>query len=335
MNSSKQIKTFLLDNLSNHQKDIIQAAINRFGISRQAIHKHMNRLIADRKVIAHGTTKGRYYELRPLVNFNKSFSVNDIYSPEEIINKHIMPYFSSLNNNIIEIFEFAVWALLNNICDHSEASKIYYKIYITHQDAHFIINDNGIGIFENIRSGLNLKNSRLAALELAKGHVTTSPELHSGDELNAVIHLFDKVTIDASGQSLGYTFKDNDWSLIYSTQQKGSRIHLLINSNSKRTCAEIFQSIFQKNIKKIRIPLNLLELSENRVVNSRAEAKSILRNIADYKLIEFDFKNIGLIGPSFADTLIRTVREKNQFADIKWINTNKTVDLLMSRALDR
>ena len=51
MNSSKQIKTFLLDNLSNHQKDIIQAAINRFGISRQAIHKHMNRLIADRKVI--------------------------------------------------------------------------------------------------------------------------------------------------------------------------------------------------------------------------------------------------------------------------------------------
>ena len=128
MNSSQQIKNFLLDNLSQHQKDIIQTAINQFGVSRQAIHKHMDRLIADRKVVAHGNTKGRYYELIPSVNFNKSFEVNGRITIEEIVKNYIIPHFSMLNNNIVEIFEFTAWALINNIYDHSKASKLYFKI---------------------------------------------------------------------------------------------------------------------------------------------------------------------------------------------------------------
>ena len=51
MNSSNKIKAFILDNINLHQKDIIQTAINRFGLSRQAIHKHMNSLIYDKKVV--------------------------------------------------------------------------------------------------------------------------------------------------------------------------------------------------------------------------------------------------------------------------------------------
>ena len=36
MNHQSKLKTFILDNLSSHQRDIIQEAITRFGISRQA-----------------------------------------------------------------------------------------------------------------------------------------------------------------------------------------------------------------------------------------------------------------------------------------------------------
>ena len=51
--------------------------------------------------------------------------------------------------------------------------------------------------------------------------------------------------------------------------------------------------------------------------------------------IEFDFNNIELIGPAFADELVRKTKAKNQIANIKWTNSSKTVDLLMSMALDR
>jgi len=333
MNSSQQVKKFLLDNLSKHQKDIIQAAIRRFGISRQAVHKHMNYLINDKKVAAHGNTKARYYELMPTVNFNKTINIGSMQTGDDIIKKFIEPNIRILSENIFEIFHFSTQALINNIFDHANASKILFKIYITHKDAHFIISDNGIGIFDHLRSGLNLFDEHLAALELAKGHVTTDPNNHSGDELYTVIHLFDKVKIDSSGRSLGFSNYNQDWSLTYSPHRQGSRIHLTISPSSKRTCKEIFNNIFHLNDKKVRIPLNLLDISEHKVVNSRSQVESVLRNIQDFNEIEFDFKKIDLIGPSFADELVRKTIEKNYKAKIKCINANETVDLLMSRAL--
>ena len=121
----------------------------------------------------------------------------------------------------------------------------------------------------------------------------------------------------------------------HSTQQQGTRIHLEIEPSSERTCQNIFQKIFTGRDQSIRIPINLLTVSGSELVNSRAQAQSVLRNISDLKKIEFDFNNIDLIGPAFADELVRKTKAKNQVADIKWINCNETVDVLMSRALNR
>ena len=75
MRSSDQIKNFILDNLTLHQRDIIQTAISKFGISRQAVLKHMHSLIAEKQVVAHGKTRDRFYELKPQVNFNKTIVI--------------------------------------------------------------------------------------------------------------------------------------------------------------------------------------------------------------------------------------------------------------------
>ena len=79
------------------------------------------------------------------------------------------------------------------------------------------------------------------------------------------------------------------------------------------------------------IPINLLKLPGYELVNSRAQAKNVLQYIKDFKIIEFDFNNIDLIGPAFADELIRKIRTDNQLADIQWINSNDTIDIMMSK----
>ena len=335
MKSKNKIKNFILDNISQHQKDIIQASIERFGVSRQAIHKHMNSLINDKKVIAHGATKGRYYELIPSVNYNKHIDIDSNLSVEEIMKLYVKPHIEVLPRNILEIFEFSISALINNIFEHADASKLYYKIFINHNEAHFILNDNGIGIFNNIKSKLKLPNIHFSALELTKGYVSINPKHHSGEELKAVINLFDVVQIDSSGKSLTYVNKTTDWEFKPSLQKKGSRFHLKISASTKRTCAEIFGKIFGNEKSRIRIPVNLLDISEHKVIISRSQAKNLLRNVENYKKVEFDFKKIDLIGPAFADALIVGAKKCNQLADIKWVNTNNTVDLLMSRSLRR
>jgi len=335
MKSSDQIKKFILDNLTQHQRDIIHTTIRRFGISRQAILKHMNTLIAEKQIIAHGKTRDRIYELRPQVNFSKTIDIDTDFFPEVIIKNNIVPHLSTLSKNVRDICEFSISAILNNIVDHADANSLYYKLYLTHKDMHIILSDNGKGMFGHIQSLLKLKNTQIAAVEVAKGHVTTDPDHHSGDELNTVIHLFDKVTIDASGKSLTFINKTQNWLIDHSTQQQGTRIHLQINPSSRRTCKEIFQKLFNKEKQSVRIPINLLKVPGNELVNSREQAQSILRNINDLKSIEFDFNNIDLIGPAFADELVRKTKAKNQVADIKWINCNETVDVLMSRAFNR
>ena len=126
MNSSSQIKKFILDNLTNHQRDIIQAAIRRFGVSRQAVLKHMHSLIDEKQVIAYGKTRDRFYELRPQVNYNKTIQVNNSFSPQLIINNDILPHLSTLPHNIIEIIQFSMSALFSNILDHSNATKLFF-----------------------------------------------------------------------------------------------------------------------------------------------------------------------------------------------------------------
>ena len=84
----------------------------------------------------------------------------------------------------------------------------------------------------------------------------------------------------------------------------------------------------------VRIPVNLVR-RKNEQVNSRIQAQSLLHNLKDLTEIEFDFQNIDFIGPAFADELVRKTKEKNQIADISWINSTKMVDVLMSRAMNR
>ena len=112
MNSSEKIKQFILENLSVHQKDIIKASIRKFGLSRQAILKHMHALINEDRVVAHGKTRDRFYELKPLVNFTKTINLNESIYADMILKSQILPNLEVLRKNIFEICEYSFRAIL-------------------------------------------------------------------------------------------------------------------------------------------------------------------------------------------------------------------------------
>ena len=335
MKGSNKVKKFILDNLTLHKRNIIRTAIIKFGISRQAVLKHMNTLISEKKVIAHGKTRDRFYELRPEVNFSKTIDLSKEYAYGEIINNQIIPQLSILTKNIQEICEFSISAILNNIYDHSKATSFYFKLYFNYKDIQIVVSDNGEGLFKYIQTKLKLKNPQMAALEIAKGGLTTDPKNHSGEELYTLINLFDQVAIDSTGISLKFDNKTHSWMIDRSIHKNGTRIQLKIKPSSRRTCKEVFHRLFKSERKSVSIPVSLLKIHNAQIVNSRQQAQNMLRNISDLKTIEFDFKNIDLIGPAFADELVRKTKVENSSANIKWINSNETVDVLMKRALTR
>ena len=64
-------------------------------------------------------------------------------------------------------------------------------------------------------------------------------------------------------------------------------------------------------------------------------AKTILSNINNIRKIKFDFNNVDLIGPAFADELIRGLNKKEKAIEVQWINSNEMIDIMMSHAVER
>ena len=77
---------------------------------------------------------------------------------DKILKNQILPNLESVPLNIYEICEFSIMALLANTLDHSLATKLNYKLYISPNDVHFVLSDNGIGIFENLNNSLILED---------------------------------------------------------------------------------------------------------------------------------------------------------------------------------
>jgi biotin operon repressor len=334
MKPTHQIQNFILDNLSGHQRDIIKAAISKFGISRQAVLKHMNTLIREKHIVAHGKTKDRYYELEPLLNYTKLVDITQGFKVDRFLRTEILTSLDSLPRNICEISEYALAALLHNVLDHAQATHFSVKLFSTRDETHVVVTDNGVGIFHHIRDGLGLEGKTISAIELAKGPGPNEAGHHAGDDLHAVMMLFDGITIDSAEISLRYEKKVDRWSLQESMQARGTKIHLEISTNSSITCNEIFSKLFAEEKSVVRIPVNLARTNGELLI-SRNQAHKLVHNIEFTKEVEFDFTGIDVIGPAFAHELVWISREKNKSIDIDWINAADTVNLLMSRAVKR
>ncbi|MGM0375125.1 MAG: hypothetical protein ACQEQQ_11985, partial [Chloroflexota bacterium] len=61
-----KIKKFVLENIEKHPRDITSFTAEAFGVTRNAVLYHINHLIEDGVIAAHGSTKDRHYELVPI-----------------------------------------------------------------------------------------------------------------------------------------------------------------------------------------------------------------------------------------------------------------------------
>ncbi|MFO0960977.1 MAG: hypothetical protein U0800_26650 [Isosphaeraceae bacterium] len=64
---SDRIREFLLDHVGAHPRDISQRAAQEFGVTRQAINRHLKLLIKAGAIEAQGATNRRVYSLKSTI----------------------------------------------------------------------------------------------------------------------------------------------------------------------------------------------------------------------------------------------------------------------------
>jgi len=330
-----RIQDFILENIEEHPRDITSYTADNFSVSRNAILRHINKLISDRIISAHGSTRDRHYTLNPISNETFSIRISPDVEEDQIWRHVIRPTLKQLPDNVLHICEYGLSEMINNVIDHSEGNEMTINTNQYASKLNFLVMDDGVGIFNKIRRDFDLNDTRHAILELAKGKLTTDPDRHSGEGIFFTSRMFDRFIIISEGLFFSHKEPGDDWLLEHDLDVKGTSVLMTINPKSNREIQEIFDAHASEDqdygFTKTHVPLSLVTYGDENLI-SRSQARRLLARFRNFEEVLLDFTGVKSLGQAFADEIFRIYARNNPDVEIITINTNQQIDKMILRA---
>ena len=321
----QQIREFIVENVEINPKTIIPLTMAKFGISRQATHQHIRRLVDEGALIR---SRSGYYELCPKEEWHTTISIDENPYEDVVWRNQIKDKLGHLPDNTIEIWYYGFTEMFNNVVDHSGSATAHVSIIKTAYSTEMNIADFGIGIFNKITKDMHLIDERHAVMELTKGKLTTDPEKHTGEGVFFTSRMFDTFNILSGEVFLSHTYGDDeDWILQNQEPSVGTFVTMRLNNNTARTKKQIFGRFTSDNdfgFTKTVVPVRMAQYGDEKLV-SRSQAKRLLARVDRFKTVLFDFKEVETIGRAFADEVFRVFASQHPHIELIPINENDLV----------
>ncbi len=333
---AKEIRAFILENIQSHPKDIVAVAAGKFSVSRTTIHRHLYKLIKEKKIIRSGTTKRTVYSAAGTRNKTIESGIKPGIEEHKTW-EGLKQDFATLNKNVYDICEYGFTEIFNNAIEHSQGRHILVETLWSSDSVKIRIIDDGIGIFQKIKIAFDLPDERESILHLSKGKLTTDPEHHTGEGIFFVSRCFDEFHIIANGLSYSKLNLEDDW-FIESRKDKtesGTGVSMKINFGSKRSLRQIFDSFTNPETYKFDRTHIWVQLSKAEEENyiSRSQAKRLLMGLEKFKEVILDFKGVTTVGQGFVDEVFRVFKNNHPKIQITYTNTNDNVKFMIERGL--
>lgn len=331
----ESVRKFLIENIDAHPADIVKVAGEKFGCTRQAVHKHLKRLVDEGAVLVTGNTRSKRYNLALLLEWTREYPVSRELAEDTVWRNDVAPLLGKLPENVLNIWHYGFTEMFNNVIDHSGATSVVVSVRKTAATTRIEIYDDGVGIFKKIQAALNLEDERHAVLELAKGKFTTDPENHSGEGIFFSSRMFDEFDILSGEVYFAHEFdKKEDWILQRSSPRDGTLVIMVLHNHTARTTKKVFDKFswgddygFNTTV----VPVKLMRYGDDNLV-SRSQAKRLLARVDRFKVVMLDFSGVASIGQAFADEVFRVFRSKHPEVQLVPIHASSEVRRMISRA---
>jgi uncharacterized protein DUF4325 len=330
----EDVRRFILEHVEKHPSDVSKVAAKHFDITRQAVNKHLRRLVYEKCLTETGETRQRTYKLASLLEWRKSYPISPELEEHVLWDQDIAPTLGSMPENVMDIWHYGFTEMINNAKDHSGGTSIFVGIVKNAVSTSMQIADDGIGIFKKIQQALNLPDQRYAILELAKGKLTTDPDRHSGEGVFFSSRMFDKFSIGSDKTWFGHMHGDDaDW--IYVAEfPGGTNVFMTLSNHTHRTPKEVFDKYASSEedygFNKTVVPVKLAQYGNDKLI-SRSQAKRVVARLELFKTILFDFTGVPTIGQAFADEIFRVFAKEHPNIEIYPIHANSEVNRMISR----
>jgi anti-sigma regulatory factor (Ser/Thr protein kinase) len=289
------VRRFILENVSTHPTDIARRAASHFHITRQAVHKHLSRLIEEGALTESGATRSRSYKLALQAQWDRTYPLEAGLAEDVVWRRDIRPVLGQLPDNVLNIWQHGITKMFNNAVDHSEGTHIRVEIRSTAADTEILVADDGIGIFSKIRDRMGLLDERHVILELSTGKLTTDPTRHTGEGIFFTSRMFDSFDVISGDVSFAHTSgEDYDFS---------------------RTV----------------VPVVLAQYAQDPLI-SRSQAKRVVARVELFRTVVFDFTGVASIGQAFADEIFRVFALAHPVIELLFIHANAEVRRMIARA---
>ncbi|MFN0038966.1 MAG: STAS-like domain-containing protein [Burkholderiales bacterium] len=330
------VRRFIIENLESHPSDIVKLASEKFGCTRQAVHKHLQRLVVEGTVTQEGQTRSKRYSLAPLEQWSKEFDLHASLTEDRVWREHVAPSLGKLPENVLNIWHYGFTEMFNNAIDHSDGKHIHVRLTKTAGSALVEVYDDGVGIFKKIQSALDLMDERHAVLELAKGKFTTDPANHSGEGIFFASRMFDEFEIFSGGVYFSHSFdQPEDWILQASATRPGTLVRMELHNHTSRTTRKVFDKFASDEdygFTKTVVPVKLMRYGDDNLV-SRSQAKRLLARFDRFKIVILDFTSVASVGQAFADEVFRVFKLKHPEVDLVPMHASSEVKRMISRTM--
>lgn len=331
----EDVRRFILDHVEKQPHDICRVTAQRFGITRQAVNRHLQKLTSEHALDESGKTRSRTYKLSSQVEWRGRYEITPDLAEDQIWTNDIRLSLGKMPENVMDIWHYGFTEMFNNAIDHSAGGNISIRIRKTAVSSEMLLMDDGVGIFRKIQSALNLLDERHAILELSKGKLTTDPKHHSGEGIFFTSRVFDKFDILSGGVFFTHQFGDErDWILELDGAQSGTTVWMELSNHTARTTRKIFDQYSSGDdygFNKTVVPVRLAQYGDDKLI-SRSQAKRVLARVELFKVVMFDFEGVESIGQAFADEIFRVFARRYSGIELHAIKANSEVKRMIARA---
>ncbi len=331
----EDIRKFILTHVEEHPADVGKITADHFGITRQAINKHLQKLVVENALSENGHTRNKAYKLAAILEWRQVYKVVPGLAEDLVWRNDIRGVLGNMPDNVLHIWHYGFTEMFNNVIDHSGGSEVAIHMRRTGASTEMLIHDNGVGIFKKIQATLDLLDERHALLELSKGKLTTDSKHHSGEGIFFTSRMFDSYDILSGGVYFSHKFgHPEDWILENERLENGTAVWMKLDNYTARSTKKIFDQYaygddygFNKTV----VPVKLARYGSDELI-SRSQAKRLLGRVELFEVVIFDFTDVESIGQAFADEIFRVFAIQHPGIELGSVHASPEVKQMIARA---
>ncbi|MFA5811450.1 MAG: DUF4325 domain-containing protein [bacterium] len=319
--------------------------MEKFGVSRQAIHRHLTALLSERAILKQGSSRRTTFYV-----VNEPSALRKIQDKARRFQKRLRAEGASEDRTLSEIeaqagllaglstdalanAQYAFTEMLNNAIEHSGTTFIDIELRADGGNCSFYVRDTGVGIFANIQKKFRLASEMDALAELLKGKQTTAPKQHSGEGIFFTSKIVERFVLESHGKRLIVDNRIEDVFVEDMRFKKGTRVVCEIDTKTRRKLVDLFAAYTSEEFafEKTRVTVKLFESGESYV--SRSQAKRLLHSLERFIEVVLDFSGVASVGQAFCDEVFRVFQQGHPDIRIVPVNMNENVEFMVRRAV--